>query len=87
MRGIGLNLFPELVDKYAQVFRLIPVIRAPDRLEQATVLDGFALIRDELSQEFELFWRQPNRVPLDKNPSPFEVNFQAARDKGGKGLP
>jgi hypothetical protein len=83
MGGVRLDLLPELVDEYTQVFGFIAIVRTPDRLQQSAVFKGFTLIRHQLTQQFEFLRRQPDRAALDEDLSPFEINFQIARNIRG----
>src|SRR5260370_34547029 len=87
MGGVRLDLLPQLVDEYAQVFGVIAIVRAPARLQKPPMFERLALIRYQMAQQIELFGREPDRVALHEKFSSLEINFQVAGNIGGDWFP
>ena len=78
MLGTRLDLLSKMSNKDAQIISLIAVIRPPDRLKQFPMGYGFSSLRDEVTEQVELFRCQAN-VPLaGPNLSGFEIDFEIA---------
>src|SRR5262249_46024538 len=52
--SIGLELFAQLADKYAQVFDLLGAMTSPDRSQQGTMSDDLSRMAGEIDQQIEL---------------------------------
>src|SRR4030081_3583914 len=91
MRGSRLDFFPQLIDEYAQVFRFIAIVGAPDGLQKPSMLDGLALIHYQMTQQFKFLGREPNWAALRGKFSSLEIDFQVAcnirRDCLSRGCP
>jgi DNA-binding winged helix-turn-helix (wHTH) protein len=70
---IRFNLFPQLVDEHAQVFRFIAIVRSPNGLQEAPVFHRLALARHQMPKQVELLRRQPDRVALDAGADDYVV--------------
>jgi len=52
------DFFAELVDYDAEIFGFVAVFGTPDGLQETTVGDGFALLSDEMLEDFEFLGRE-----------------------------
>ena len=62
---VRLDFLSQLIDEDAQIFGLLAVIGAPDRLQQLAVRDGFIGVQDQVAEKVELLGREPDFVAGD----------------------
>ena len=79
MCRIALNLLPQLVDHYAQILGLFPIIRPPHGLQQSSVGERFPLVRDQQLQHFEFFWGQVHVLTARPDAAPLKIDAQILR--------
>src|ERR1700722_15770090 len=57
---VPLELLAQLVDKNTQIFRLVAIIRPPNRLQDPAVAETFSPVCDEVSEQVEFLLCQVN---------------------------
>ena len=80
-RRVSLNLLPQLIHHYPQIFWLISIIRPPHRLQQSPMRKRFPRIRNQLLQQLKLFRRQMNFFPMRRHLPRLKIYRQLLRLK------
>src|SRR3981081_1181924 len=78
VRGAGrlrFDLLSQLVDDHTKVVNLVSVVRAPDRLQKLAMGEHLVRVRDQVSEQLELLWREVHVAAARADLSRVEIDF------------
>jgi len=76
MRGVFLDLLPQLVYHHAKVFRFLAVIRPPDRLQQSLMSKRISFLHNKSAQDVKFLGSQVDSLPAHVHAPFLEIDAQ-----------
>src|SRR5205814_1615505 len=81
LRRVAFDLFAQLIDDYAQIFRFFSIFGPPNGLQQSSMGQRLALIGDEVLEDLEFLRGQVHLLAAHRQLPAFEIQRKVLRNK------